>query len=85
MTVVLDLVGRQLLKGGALEYQHFSAVGSADVLVAAQKGIQQFALAPGIKLNVFQSLLVTGNVLVSLNQRGLRATATPVVGLDWAF
>lgn len=85
VTAVVDLVGRQLLKGGALEYRHFSAAGSADVLVAAQKGINQFALAPGIKLNAFQNLLVTGNVLVSLNQRGLRATATPVVGLDWAF
>ncbi|HEV2986657.1 MAG TPA: transporter [Vicinamibacterales bacterium] len=101
MTAVVDLVGRQLLKGGALEYQHFSqragtvvngavvcpgpADCQADVLVAVPKGIHQLALAPSIKWNAFQSVLITGNVLVSLNQRGLRAAVIPVVGLDWAF
>jgi hypothetical protein len=85
MTAVVDLVGRQLLKGGALGYRHFSAVGAADLLVAVPEGIHQLALAPGVKLNLLQGILVTGNALVSLNQRGLRSTVTPVVGLDWAF
>jgi hypothetical protein len=86
MTAIVDLVGRQLLKGGALEYQHFSSgQAAADLLVAAPRGIHQLMLAPSVKWNAFRSVLLTGNVLVTLNERGLRATAIPVIGLDWAF
>ena len=30
-------------------------------------------------------MLLTGNVLASVSNNGLRANVIPVVGLDWAF
>jgi hypothetical protein len=92
-TVLLDLVGRRLLHGGSLEYQTFPATdgqghvapGSIDALVGVSKSIGEVSLVPGIKWNVWRSVLLTGNVLTTLSNDGLRANVIPVVGVDWAF
>ena len=85
-TVVVDVVGRNLMHGGKVGYQTLVAGGnSTDVLVALPEGIQQVSLAPGIKLNVWRSVLVTVNLLASLKNDGLQAKVVPVIGLDWAF
>jgi hypothetical protein len=39
----------------------------------------------GFKLNVGGTFLVNANVLFPLNEHGLRAKVTPVVGIDYAF
>ena len=87
-TVVVDLVGRQLMNGGQVGYQTFPAMlgtGTADLLVATPEGLSQVALAPGVKFNVWRSVLITGNVLASLTSGGVRARFIPVFGVDWAF
>lgn len=87
-TIVVDLVGRQLMNGGQIGYQTFPAsvgTGSADLLVGTPEGVGQVALAPGVKFNVWRSVLITGNVLASLTTGGVRARFIPVVGVDWAF
>lgn len=86
-TVNVDVIGRYLRKGGKVDYQTFTLPGGAaiDALVAVPDGIHQYWIAPGAKWNVWRSLLVTGNVLVSLSKDGLRADFVPVFGLDWAF
>ena len=92
-TALLDLVGRRLLHGGSLEYQTFPATdgqghvvaGSIDALVGVSKSVGEVSLAPGIKWNVWRSVLLTGNVLTTLSNSGLRANVIPVVGVDWAF
>jgi len=87
-TIVVDLVGRQLMNGGQIGYQTFPAsvgTGSADLLVGTPEGVGQVALAPGVKFNVWRSVLITGNVLASLTTGGVRARFIPVIGVDWAF
>ena len=87
-TVVLDLVGRGLRNGGKVAYQTFPGVlpGTAvDALVGVGEGVHQVAFAPGVKWNTVGSFLLTGNVLLSLSNSGLRANVIPVVGIDWAF
>ncbi len=39
----------------------------------------------GVKVNPWRNLLVLLNVLVSLNDTGLRDDVTPLVGLEWSF
>jgi hypothetical protein len=39
----------------------------------------------GVKLRPFASLLVTGNVLMKLNNAGLRANVIPLVGVSYTF
>lgn len=85
-TVVLDFLGRHVRHGGQVAYRTFTAQGgSIDALVGIPEGIRQLSLAPGIKWNVWRSVLVTGNVLAAVSNNGLRANLTPVVGIDWAF
>jgi len=88
MTVVVDLVGRNLLNGGQVGYQTFAGSvpnSSIDALLALPKGVHVISLVPSVKWNVYRSVLLTGNVLISLSNNGLRADSIPVVGLDWAF
>ena len=86
-TVIIDLVARHLFHGGKVGYQTFAGPGgsSIDALIGLPEGIQQLALAPGVKWNVWGSVLATANVLTALTNDGLRANIIPVVGLDWAF
>src|SRR5262249_17983279 len=39
----------------------------------------------GIKYRVFRELVLTGNVLLKLNDAGLRATAVPLFGVSYIF
>lgn len=86
-TVVLDLIGRRLLSGGALGYETFviPGVGSSQQLVGLSRDLDVVSLAPAIKWNVAGNLLITGNVVGSLLNGGLRANFIPVIGMDWAF
>ena len=85
-TVLLDIVGRRQLGGGMLEYRT-EALGPylADFLRVVPEAVDAVAFAPGIKWNVAANVLLSGNVLASISNRGLRAAVVPVVGLEWAF
>ena len=86
-TVMLDLVGRRLMNGGALGYETFviPGVGSSQQLVGLSRALDVVSLAPGIKWNVAGTVLITGSVLRSLRNGGLRANFIPTIGMDWAF
>lgn len=89
LTVVIDAIGRRQLRGGRLGYQKVvfptPIPASAELLLALPKGLNVVSLAPGIKWNAGGNVLITGNVLVAVANDGLRANATPVLGLDWTF
>ena len=86
-TVVVDIVGKRLFHGGQTGYQTFPGPGgtSIDALIALPEGTNQLSLVPGVKWNAWRSVLITGNVLASLVNSGLRANVVPVVGVDWTF
>ena len=42
-------------------------------------------LALGVKANLWNNILITGNVTLKLNNSGLRATAVPLVGISYTF
>lgn len=87
-TVLVDFVGRQLLGGGKLAYQTFTApggTGTVDALVGQSEGINSFWIVPGAKWNVWRRVLLTANLLTTLANDGLRANFTPVAGIDWSF
>jgi hypothetical protein len=43
------------------------------------------SLAGGIKWNFAGTALLTANVILPVNDQGLRDHFTPVIGLDWGF
>jgi hypothetical protein len=87
-TVMVDVIGRRLLGGGQLAYRTETIKGTpvkVDRLTPTSKALDVVSLAPGIKWNVAGNVLLTGSVLASITNKGLRANAIPVVGVDWAF
>jgi hypothetical protein len=91
MTLLVDFVARHILGGGRVDVHSvpvppaLSGTTALDLAVATEKGIQKFALAPGLKWNLKGSFVFSGNALISLKDRGLHDLFTPVVGLDWTF
>jgi len=87
-TAILDIVGRRQLNAGQLEYVTVPGPGrqgTLDVLVGAAQGLNVVSLAPGAKWNAWGNVLVTGSVLATWRNSGLRANVVPVLGVDWTF
>ena len=88
-TVLMDLVGAQILGGGKLDFQTDTAVPagatSSTTLVALPEGISRLSLAPGLKVNLKGKMLLSLSVLVSLKDDGLHARVTPMAGIDLTF
>jgi hypothetical protein len=86
-TALLDIVGRRQLHGGQIGYVTLPAPGGGtlDALSGLAQGLNVVSVAPGVKWNVKGNVLITGSVLGSLANNGLRANVIPVLGLDWTF
>jgi hypothetical protein len=90
-TVLLDFLGRHILGAGQVGYQTQTpttpvfGVTSFESLVALPEGIRKLTLVPGLKLNVKGNMLVSLNVLTTLQDNGLHAQFIPVVGIDLTF
>jgi len=89
VTLLADLLGRQILGGGRLDVVTDSSTPpgalSSSSLVALPEGISKLTLAPGLKVNLKSKLLLSANVLIALRDTGLHARVTPVAGIEMAF
>jgi hypothetical protein len=88
-TVLLDVVGGQILGGGKLGFQPETTVPagatSSTSLVALPEGISRVSLVPGLKVNLKAKLLLSLNALVAMKDDGLHARITPMAGIDLTF
>src|SRR6266542_1431211 len=78
VTFAFDILGRRILNNKRLEAGQGpggAQIASSDVVDASL----------GFKVNVYKNVLGVGNVLVPLNNTGLRDNVTPLVGLEVAF
>jgi hypothetical protein len=91
LTVNGELLGRTIGDGGRLAYRDLPLRGnpfgltSASIASVDPRGLHRLSLAGGIKWNFAGTALLTANVLVPLNDAGLRDSLTPIFGLDWGF
>ncbi|OFW00875.1 MAG: hypothetical protein A3I61_03850 [Acidobacteria bacterium RIFCSPLOWO2_02_FULL_68_18] len=91
LTVNGELTGRTVLDGGRLSYRSLPFRGNpfgiteASVASVDPRGLRQVAAATGIKWNPAGTLLLTANVLIRLDEAGLRDELTPIIGFDWGF
>ena len=60
-------------------------ITSVESLEALDKGISKLTLAPGVRLNLKGSFVLSLNALTTLRDNGLHDKFIPVVGLDWTF
>jgi len=78
VTFAFDILGRRILNNKRLEAGQGpggTQIASSDVVDASM----------GFKVNVYKNVLGVVNVLVPLNNTGLRDNVTPLVGLEVAF
>lgn len=91
LTLIGDVLGRYLRGGGRVGYQTYFFqpnrlnVLGAEALVSVPGGFNTVVVAPGAKWNFYRTALLTGSVLISATDGGLRERFTPVVGVDWSF
>ena len=91
LTVMVDLIGRHILGAGEVGFRNTPATAPSDIaagvtsfdsMVALPDGIRKLNLVPGLKLNLKAKMVLSLNALVSLQDNGLHARFTPVVGID---
>jgi hypothetical protein len=95
VTINADLLGRSLLDVGRLElastthtFMNQAGVPGSQTFeeyVARSGSLNVTDFAIGGKFNVGSNLLLNANVLIAVNDAGVRSRVTPVVGFDYTF
>lgn len=100
VTVVVDVLGRTLRSSQtvSVEPQEYTAMTGPEGdpqtksvkqtfprLTATQADSNTLQGSIGMKANPFGNLLVTANVLFSLNRKGLQDKFSPLIALDYSF
>lgn len=87
-TIAVDLVGRHVMDSPRLVAETFRAQnGSEFPDIGFDQGASFDVLdgSVGAKLNVGGRLLIDANVVVKLNDAGLRDRFTPLLGIEYSF
>ncbi len=92
MTLLIDLLGRNMLKGGRIDMLNYpiaadNPFGVTSFQAAGVTGhaIHKLALAPGVKWNVKSTMLLTFNARIPLSDNSLYDKFTPVLGVEFTF
>jgi hypothetical protein len=95
LTFAVDYMGQELINAPRLTTATYTSLG--PLATTGQTGVfptiassvnatyNQSNAALGLKYNFFDRLLVSCNLLVALNDGGLRERVTPLIGLSYAF
>jgi len=95
VTVNVDALGRNLIDAGRLQlapttHNYRNSLGvpgsiTFDEYQLHTGSLNLMDLALGGKFNIGDNLLINANVLFPLNDAGVRASVTPVIGFDYSF
>ena len=88
ITLALDVLGRYIIDSPRVELTDFHALDGRSVYpnITFDTGdINELSSAVGLKINVAGRLLLNTNLLVRLNDGGLRDKISPLVGIEYAF
>jgi hypothetical protein len=84
---VADLLGDRVFKGERVFRSTFTDAngGTAPTIVLRKSDYNIINGAVGFKLNLYRTLLLTGNAIFALNDSGLRSRVAPLIGLSWSM
>jgi hypothetical protein len=88
VTAAVDVIGRYIIDSPRVRLEEFHALDGRTVfpnITFTSGSIHEISAAAGLKINVFNRLLLDLNLLVRLNQEGLRDKMSPLIGLEYAF
>lgn len=87
LTFAADYLGQQQLQGNRVRLVNFRAANGTifpNVQVSRAR-LTQNAASLGMKVNPIAELLVTFNLLLALDDNGLRDRVSPMIGLSYTF
>ena len=94
-TLTADFLGRTLIDAGRLQLADVTRTYRSSTGVPGSIALEEYqltdgalnllSLALGGKFNVAGNLLINANVLIALNDAGVTARVTPVIGFDYSF
>lgn len=92
VTVAADLIGNQYVNSPRYQAVQITPTASTSTKQVTLNTITQQNstysinnLSTGLKWNPYRNLVLSGNVLFQLNNNGLRARPTPLVGISYKF
>jgi len=95
LTAAVDYIGQELISAPRIISATYTSLGPLvstgqtgmfpTISTVARDTYNQSDSAFGFKYNLFDRLIVSGNLLVALNDGGLRQRVTPLVGLSYSF
>ena len=88
ITAAVDVLGRYIIDSPRLRLEEFHALDNRTVhpnITFTSGSFHEISAAAGLKINTFGRLLLDLNLLVRLNQAGLRDKISPLIGLEYAF
>lgn len=88
ITAAVDVLGRYIIDSPRLRLEEFHALDNRTVypnITFTSGSFHEVSAAAGLKINLFGRLLMDMNLLVRLNQAGLRDKISPLIGIEYAF
>jgi len=88
ITAAVDVLGRYIIDSPRLRLEDFHALDNRTIfpnITFTSGSFHEISAAAGLKVNLFGRLLLDMNLLVRLNQDGLRDKMAPLVGVEYAF
>ena len=86
ITIAGDIIGRVVKNSALMEFIDTGPVGDRQIIPVVTPGtVHKLLGAVGAKVNVGGAWLLTGTVLFSLNDSGIKPAVTPVIGFERAF
>ena len=95
LTLAVDYLGQELINAPRIQSGTYNvesgfslASGQTSFATTSAAGKQtynQSNAAVGFKYNIYDRLIVSGNLLIALNEGGLRQPVAPLIGLSYSF
>ena len=88
LTMAFDLIGRYTVDAERLQQEVFHALDGHSTfpnIAFTHDSFNSLSGTTGVKAMIADRLLVTGNVLFSLDEHGVRDRVTPLVGVEYSF
>jgi hypothetical protein len=88
LTLAFDVLGRYLINAERINPQDFHALDGTSVfrnIGFTQDSFNELSGALGIKINLFDRLLLDANLLFALDNHGVRDKVTPLIGFEYSF
>jgi hypothetical protein len=88
LSIAFDVLGRHSSDAPRLSSSTFTPAGSSETFQDIAFGVGSLNVlngAFGLKANVVGTMLVTFNLQFKLNDAGVRAKVTPLVGIEYGF